>query len=57
MPVSPALREAIVARASLADLSRLAAREGMNTLREAALARVCDGTTSLAEALAATEAT
>lgn len=55
MPVTPALREAIVARASLATLTRLAREHGMASLRGAALTRICDGTTSLAEALTATE--
>jgi type IV pilus assembly protein PilB len=55
MPVSDAMRESIVARAGTHDLARLAQTEQVATLRDAALARVRDGTTSLAEALAATE--
>ncbi|CAE6777779.1 ATPase, T2SS/T4P/T4SS family [Paraburkholderia nemoris] len=55
MPVSDAMRELIVARAGTHELARLAQTEQVATLRDAALARVCDGTTSLAEALAATE--
>ncbi|MEX3764343.1 GspE/PulE family protein [Paraburkholderia phenoliruptrix] len=55
MPVSDAMRELIVARASTHELARQAQSEGVRTLRDAALARVRDGTTSLAEALAATE--
>ncbi|MDR8852798.1 putative type II secretion system protein HxcR [Burkholderia pseudomultivorans] len=54
MPVSPGLAERIVARASVGELARCAAAEGVRTLRDAALARVRDGTTSVAEALAAT---
>ncbi|AOI69400.1 type II secretion system protein E [Burkholderia ubonensis] len=54
MPVSPGLAEHIVARASVGELARHAAGEGVRNLRDAALARVRDGTTSLAEALAAT---
>ncbi|HYS67572.1 MAG TPA: ATPase, T2SS/T4P/T4SS family, partial [Paraburkholderia sp.] len=55
MPVSDAMRELIVERAGTHELARLAQAEQVTTLRDAALARVCDGTTSLAEALAATE--
>lgn len=56
MRVSDALREAIVARGGAGALVRQARDDGMCTLREAALARVYDGTTSLDEALAATDA-
>ncbi len=56
MPVSVAMRDMIVARRSAQDIARLARTEGVATLRDAALARVRDGTTSLAEALAATDA-
>jgi len=55
MPVSDAMRELIVASAGVHELARLAQVEQVATLRDAALARVRDGTTSLAEALAATE--
>jgi type IV pilus assembly protein PilB len=55
MPLSDATRELIVARASTHEVARQARAEHVSTLREAALARVRDGTTSLAEALAATE--
>jgi type IV pilus assembly protein PilB len=55
MPISDAMRELIVARAGSHELARLAQSEQVATLRAAALARVRDGTTSLAEALAATE--
>jgi type IV pilus assembly protein PilB len=55
MPVSDAMRELIVASAGTHELARLARNEQVATLRDAALARVRDGTTSLAEALAATE--
>ena len=55
MPVSAAMRELIVARASGEAIARQAQADGAATLRRAALARVRDGTTSLAEALAATE--
>ncbi|PQV48791.1 GspE/PulE family protein [Paraburkholderia sp. BL21I4N1] len=55
MPVSEPMRELIVAGAGTHELARLAQSEQVTTLRDAALARVRDGTTSLAEALAATE--
>ncbi|MDR7005006.1 GspE/PulE family protein [Paraburkholderia strydomiana] len=55
MPVSDAMRELIVARAGTHELARQTRSEHIGTLRDAALARVRDGTTSLAEALAATE--
>ncbi|CAB3650663.1 Type II secretion system protein E [Paraburkholderia rhynchosiae] len=55
MPVSDAMRELIVARASTHELARQAHDEQVGTLRDAALALVRNGTTSLAEALAATE--
>ncbi len=56
MPVSDAMRELIVRRAGSHEIARQARAERVTSLREAALARVCDGTTSLDEALAATEA-
>ena len=55
MPVSDAMRELIVASAGTHALARLAHTEHVSTLRDAALARVRDGATSLAEALSATE--
>ncbi|NYH23530.1 GspE/PulE family protein [Paraburkholderia bryophila] len=55
MPVSEPMRELIVVNAGTHELARLARAEQVATLRDAALARVRDGTTSLAEALAATE--
>jgi len=55
MPVSAAMRDLIVARAGSHELARQAHSERVGTLRAAALALVRDGTTSLAEALAATE--
>jgi type IV pilus assembly protein PilB len=55
MPVSDAMRELIVASAGTHELAQLAQTEHVTTLRDAALARVRDGTTSLDEALAATE--
>jgi type IV pilus assembly protein PilB len=55
MPVSDAMRELIVVGASTQTLTQQARAEAVGTLRDAALARVVDGTTSLAEALCATE--
>lgn len=55
MPVSDAMRELIVASAGSHALARLAHAEHVTTLRDAALTLVKDGTTSLAEALSATE--
>ena len=56
MPVPESMRELIVARAGTQAISTHAQKDGhVATLRDAALARVRDGTTSLAEALAATE--
>lgn len=55
MPVSEAMRELIVASAGTHALARLAEAERVGTLRDAALTRVRDGTTSLTEALSATE--
>jgi type IV pilus assembly protein PilB len=55
MPVSEALRELIVTKQGAQVIARQARAEGVATLRDAALARVRDGTTSLAEALAATD--
>ncbi|WP_233271680.1 GspE/PulE family protein [Paraburkholderia acidiphila] len=56
LPISEAIRDLIVAGRGAHEIAREARRNGVATLREAALARVSDGTTSLAEALAATEA-
>ncbi|MGA7779940.1 MAG: ATPase, T2SS/T4P/T4SS family [Paraburkholderia sp.] len=55
MPVSDAMSELIVERAGTHTLAQLAQAERVGTLREAALNRVRDGTTSLSEALSATE--
>ncbi|MDN7750400.1 GspE/PulE family protein [Burkholderia gladioli] len=56
MAVSDTLRERIVARAGSLALTRQAQADGMRSLREAALARVHDGSTSLDEACAVAEA-
>ncbi|MBI2070308.1 MAG: Flp pilus assembly complex ATPase component TadA [Elusimicrobia bacterium] len=52
MPVSSgAMREAILTSAGLDKVTKLAVREGMTTLRSAALAAVGEGLTSMDEAL------
>jgi type IV pilus assembly protein PilB len=55
MPVTAAMRERIVAKQSAHALAQQARTDGTATLRDAALTRVRDGTTSLAEALCATD--
>jgi type IV pilus assembly protein PilB len=56
VPITGAIRDLIVTRRGAHDIAREARRSGVASLRDAALARVRDGTTSLAEALATTEA-
>ncbi|WP_407919427.1 GspE/PulE family protein [Chitinasiproducens palmae] len=55
MPVTGALQSLIAERAPLGELVAAARREGMSTLREAALDKVAEGTTSLEEAIVATD--
>jgi type IV pilus assembly protein PilB len=55
MPVTDAIRDLIVSRAATHALTRQAQSEGMPTLHDAALARVREGVTSVAEAADATE--
>ena len=56
MPVSPALRELVNTQASGQTIAAHARADGATSLRESALARVRDGTTSIAEAIASTDA-
>lgn len=56
MPISDAMRALIVTHRSTHDLAVQAKQEGVQSLREAGLAKVCDGTTSLEEVCAVTEA-
>ncbi len=49
MPMTDAIRELIAAHATAAEITRVAVAEGMRTLREAGLAKVRQGETSLAE--------
>jgi type IV pilus assembly protein PilB len=55
MPITDVTRELIVRRASAQEIGRQARNEQVATLRDAALARVRDGTTSVAEAIGATD--
>ncbi len=57
MPVSTSIQKHIHAHSDIHALTQQARAEGAATLREAALARVHDGSTSLAEAHSATEMT
>jgi type IV pilus assembly protein PilB len=54
MPLSPALRDAIVARRPGAELRALAVDEGMTTLRQAGIERMRAGETTLEEVTRAT---
>jgi type II secretory ATPase GspE/PulE/Tfp pilus assembly ATPase PilB-like protein len=51
MPMTAKLRELVLSRVSLDDLKNEAIREGMITLRNAALRQVLAGVTSLDEAM------
>ncbi|MGQ4276617.1 type IV-A pilus assembly ATPase PilB [Pseudidiomarina sp. E22-M8] len=50
MPVTPAIQELIMSSAGSIQIARQARKEGYNSLRQSALEKVADGTTSLAEA-------
>jgi type IV pilus assembly protein PilB len=54
MPVTPELRDLIAGNASITELRALAQSQKMKTLREAGLARVLDGTTTVDELLRVT---
>lgn len=49
--VTPALEDLIMRRASVSDVRRQAHEQGMRTLREAALLKVLEGETSMAEVI------
>ena len=49
--ISPAIEDLVMRRASVSEIRLQAYRDGMRTLREAALAKVIAGDTSLAEVL------
>ncbi len=50
MPVTEAIQELIMSSAGSIQIARQARKEGYNSLRQSALEKVADGTTSLAEA-------
>jgi len=54
MSITPALRAAIGHNADLAELRRLAQRDGMRPLRLAGAEKVAAGLTSIAEVMALT---
>ena len=54
MPMSPALRELVVQRASSAELTKTAIAEGMQTIQQDGMSKVLDGRTSLKEMLRVT---
>lgn len=54
MGMSPALKEMILKRPSSDDLKKIAIKEGMKTLRMAALTKVAQGVTTLDEAISNT---
>ncbi len=56
MPVTHALEQAVLQSASARQLRQEAQRQGVGTLREQARARVCEGLTSIDEALTQTPA-
>jgi general secretion pathway protein E len=54
MPMTPALREAVVRRAPLSELRALAGVAGTASLRAAGWAKACAGLTTAEEVLRAT---
>jgi type IV pilus assembly protein PilB len=54
MPVTPEIRDLILHEASAADLGAAAKKYGMKTLRQAGLAKVLEGTTTVEEVLRVT---
>ncbi len=51
MPITPEIRDLILANAPAAEIREIARRQGMKTLREAALLRVLEGITTADEVL------
>ncbi len=51
---SPALKELVLAGASVMDLKKQAVKEGMKTLRMSGLTKAAEGKTTLEEALSLT---
>jgi type II secretory ATPase GspE/PulE/Tfp pilus assembly ATPase PilB-like protein len=54
MPVSREIRELVLANAPTAELYKVARDQGMRTLREAGLAKVIDGVSTIEEVLRVT---
>ena len=54
LDVSPTIKEMVLSGATVIDLKRQAVKEGMKTLRMAALTKMAEGKTSLEEALSMT---
>lgn len=54
MPITEAIRNSILEGGTATDLARLAAAEGVDTLRQSGLKRTLDGTTSLEEVMRVT---
>ncbi len=54
MPISDELRQLILKDASTAELRTMAEQQGMKSLRQAGLAKVLDGTTTMQEILRVT---
>ena len=54
MPLGDELKEAVLKGASCAELKKLAREQGMMTLREAGIARMKEGVTTLDEVLGKT---
>jgi type IV pilus assembly protein PilB len=54
MPISREIRDLIISNATTAELCRVACEQGMRTLREAGLAKVLEGVTTIEEVLRVT---
>ena len=54
MTITDEVRKLIIGRASAMEISRMAISQGMKTLRDAALDRVREGTTTLEQTLIVT---
>lgn len=54
MPMSEAIRDLVVARASSTEIAKQAVAEGMKTIQQDGIQKVCDGLTTLSELLRVT---
>ena len=54
MPISEELKDAILRTATIAAIREIAQSQGMQTLRQAGLLKVLDGTTTIEEVLKVT---